>query len=164
MRLAILTPDLSAVETRAATSADVEKIYPGVQLGTVLTDASLADWPRLVLVREEARPTSDRWEEVVEGPDEFSAGAWRETWTRRPAMTLDEAKTWLAERAVDVWWEKWLARPTLAQVQNAGGDPQVAQDNRAAALRQALIDFNNQRMAATTFSELYALYEQLEAA
>jgi hypothetical protein len=52
-RPAILNEALDEVQVYPARPIDIRAVYPDLQLGTLMTDASFAEYPRVVLVRDD---------------------------------------------------------------------------------------------------------------
>jgi hypothetical protein len=105
-RLALLNETLDAIEAYPATRADVDNVYPDLQLGTVLRDDSIADWPRLVLVRRTAPPALGYGEVLGEGlPQPDGSGNWLQQWVITPA-DLPSLKQTARTRANTVAGEK----------------------------------------------------------
>jgi hypothetical protein len=160
MRIAILNQALTAIETYPAQRDDVAAVYPRLTLGSEMIDASLEDWPRLILVRDTEKPAANFGETVEEQVPTFEAGAWRQAW-RKQRITLAEAKTMLRRMAAELFQAK-VTSPNPNQLITLGyvGAIQARNDRFKPDLDSVVARIAD----ATTIDEAFAIYQELEAA
>lgn len=169
MTLAWLNATLDGVEQYPLSLRGLQALFPNTSFPSDITswlpgdprEPNLPD--RLVIVRPVARPAAERWEQVVELMPELSAGVWQQAWQVSNRMTLQEAKIMIGERAVSIWWEKLLERPTLSDALNADFDGVAGIiQPRNTELQPLVQQFRTDVENASTFEELWQLLEQLE--
>lgn len=169
MTLAWLNDALGAVEQYPVSLRELQALFPSTSLPGDITSWEPGDSrelelpPRLVIVRPVARPAAERWEQVVELMPEKSGDIWQQAWQVSDRMTLQEAKIMIGERAVEIWWEKLLERPTLDDALNVDFDGVAGIiQPRNTELQPIVQQFRADVVNATTLAECWQLLEQLE--
>lgn len=162
VHLALLTEDLSAVAMNRPGMDEIIAVYPELQIGSVVHDDSLSDWPRVVLVHDAPAPATAWGERAVESTPVNDAGTWRQAWAIE-GITLAQAKQQLGQMVIDIYWRRMLAPPTVAEFQAAGMSFIPVIQARQTRWNAAVADVAARIQAATTIAAAYVIYQELEA-
>lgn len=89
-RIVLLNAAMTEVAADPVLPADVEAVYPGLVLGTVMRPDSLFDHPRLVIAHETTPPEPGYGERIQRGQVQRGVdGVWRDTWIVIPPDLVD---------------------------------------------------------------------------
>lgn len=160
MTYALLTTDLSAIESYPVTIRQARAAYPELR-NVSISEPNPTLYPRLVEVAEVPPPALAFGEQLVELDPVNVAGTWTQQWSV-VRVTLVEAKQQLAASAVSIYWAKMLAEPSPQALSAAGGFVQLIQA-RDSKFMPKLLDVKDRIVAATTIDEAKAIYDELVA-
>jgi hypothetical protein len=114
------------------------------------------------IVEETDPPEPAFGETVQETAPVLSGGVWRRQWTKT-RVTLAQAKQQLAQMVVDIYWERLMAPPAVAEFQAAGRSGIAVLQGRTTRFQPAVNDVSTRIQAATDIDAAYAIYRELEA-
>lgn len=160
--LALLTEDLSAVAMNRPGMDEIIAVYPELQIGSVVHDDSLSDWPRVVLVHDTPEPATAWGELAIETVPVNDAGTWWQAWTIE-SITLAQAKQQLGQMVISIYWSRMLAPPPVAEFQAAGMSFIPVMQARQTRWNDDVADVAARIQAATTIAQAHAIYQELEA-
>lgn len=159
MILALLNSTLDAVEKVRPTERDVAAVYPGIVFGDLsnLAEHTLADFPRLVLIREVVPPTPEFGGAIAQdAPTKQSDNRWRQNWrVIRPDIQDLKAK---AMDRINLMGSEKISVLELARGLAAGGIPP-----RPMAILNKIDDVRARVEAAATAAQIKAILDELEA-
>ena len=164
-RIGIRSADGLSWDTTRATADAIHAVYPGLTLGgTVVEAGSLAGWPRLKIIEDVAPPATAWGQSAVEdmNGEEYTPGKWRQKWTVT-SITLAEAKSMLAQMAIDIYQRKVDAPFTAAEMTASAGSYSAIKAAREATYKPLVATARTQIQAAATIADAYAIYQTLEA-
>lgn len=158
MRFARL--DNGSIVEYPLTIRDLQEQMPEVAWPANPSPAALADKP-YVVVEDETKPSLVWGETATEGTPVFDGSVWRQAWIVG-SVSLAQAKTLLANLAIEIYWQKMQQVPTIAEMTNEAGSYSSIMTARETRFRPVLIDVRNRIQAATTVAEARSIYLELE--
>lgn len=161
MRFAELDETLTTIVRYPLTLEDLKRDLPERGWPSDPTPDTLGG-TRYVIIADAPRPTLAFGESAQEMAPINDAGTWRQAWTTT-RITLGQAKQKLGQMVIEIYWNRMLAPPQIAEFQNAGMSFIATIQGRQGRWDDDLADVAARIQGATTIDQAYAIYLELQA-